>query len=106
MARATEPDQAHYSSGFYAWLVDREERAAARPGVALPWTPEQPSYDGYPDRLAALRAGCAVNLPVSDLPKHARVGMDNHVWNRATVSPDSSITLSIDHGEWLVENGI
>ncbi len=35
-------------------------------------------------------------MPVTDLPKHARIGLDSHVWNRATVEPDGTITLSVD----------
>jgi hypothetical protein len=106
MALPVEPsDQARYSSGLYQWLVDREERAARLGG--LPWTPEAPSYDGYPDRLAALRAGCALNLPVADLPKHARIGLDTGWVHRATVLPDGTIVLSVDNGRmWAAENGL
>jgi hypothetical protein len=44
-------------------------------------------YSGLPNRLKTLRAGCAINLPVSDLPKHARVGVEDHWWNRAVWCP-------------------
>jgi hypothetical protein len=49
-----------------------------------------------PDRLATLRANCALNLAVCDLPKHARIGLDNHLWNRVIVEPDGTITLAED----------
>jgi hypothetical protein len=86
--------QARYSSGLYAWLVEREELAATRKGFTLP------------DRLATLRAGCAINLAVCELPRHARAGLDTHWWCRAVVSPDGSIALSVDQGEWLAEEGL
>jgi hypothetical protein len=98
--------QARYSSGLYAWLVEREELAATRKGFTLPWSAEQPSYTGLPDRLATLRAGCAINLAVCELPRHARAGLDTHWWCRAVVSPDGSIALSVDQGEWLAEEGL
>jgi hypothetical protein len=108
MARAMEAaDQSRYSSGLYAWLVEREELAHRRPGRTLPWTPEQPSYTGLPDRLITLRAGCAINLPVGDLPKHARVGLDEHWWNRVVVAPDGTITPTNDDALlWAAENGL
>jgi hypothetical protein len=106
MARATEADQARYSSGLYGWLREREELAATRPGFVVSYPETGTSYSGSPDRLATLRAGCAINLPVGDLPPHARVGLDTHWWCRATVSPDGSITLSRDRGEWAAENGV
>jgi hypothetical protein len=94
-------------TGLYALLADREERAAARPGFVLSNRETGTSYTGLPDRLATLRAGCAINLPVGDLPPHARVGMDTRWNHRATVSPDGTITLSIDTGQlWLAENGL
>jgi len=96
-----------YSSGLYGWLVAREERAAIRSGYVLADPKTGTSYSGLPDRLATLRAGCAINLPVGDLPPHARVGLDHHWWNRATVSPDGSIALSVDDGSlWLAEQGL
>jgi hypothetical protein len=94
-------------SGLYAWLVEREELAATRPGFVLAYPETGTSYSGLPDRLATLRAGCAINLPVGDLPQHARVGMDTGWVHRATVSPDGTIELSIDNGLiWGIENGV
>jgi hypothetical protein len=92
-------------SKVYVWPLEREQQAHQRPGCTMPWTPEQPSYTGLLDRLATLRAGCAVNVAVSELPRYVRVGMDTRWWNRATVSPDGSITLTVDCGECAAENG-
>lgn len=100
-------DQARYSSGLYGWLLEREELAATRPGFVLSNPDTGTSYSGLPDRLATLRARCAVNLPVSDLPRHARVGMYSNWVYRATVSPDGTIVLSVDDGHlWAAENGV
>jgi hypothetical protein len=101
--------RALYSSGLYDWLVSREELAATRPDFSLRKADGE-SYSGYrglPDRLATLRAGCSINLPVCDLPKHARIGLDNHWWNRVIVSPDGTITLAKDDTLlWAAENGV
>jgi hypothetical protein len=100
-------DQTRYSSGLYGWLLEREEMAATRPGFVLSYPETGTSYSGLPDRLATLRAGCAINLPVGDLPPHARVGLDDHWPMRATVSPDGTIALNVDNGRlWAVENGL
>jgi hypothetical protein len=87
-------------------LVEREELATTRPGFVLSYTETGTSYSGLPDRLATLRAGSAINLPVGDLPPHARIGLDTRWNHRATLAPDGSITLSGDHGEWTIENGV
>jgi hypothetical protein len=102
---ATAASQSRYSSGLYDWLLDREERSA-RSDFVLADRQTGTSYNGFPDRLATLRAGCAVNVAVGDLPPHVRFGLASHWWNRATVSPDGSIGLSNDQGEWLRENGL
>jgi hypothetical protein len=100
-------DQARYSSGLYAWLAEREERAASHPGFVLPARDNGTAYHGYPDRLATLRAGCGLKIAVADLPAHARIGLASHWWNRATVSPDGTIALSDDDGHlWLTEEGL
>ncbi|MCU1698259.1 MAG: hypothetical protein JWR34_4322 [Mycobacterium sp.] len=103
---AQMPSAARYSSGVYEWLADREERAAAAKDSTLPWTDEQPSYTGRPERLSKLRAGLAVNVAVSELPRYARLGLDGHWWNRATVEPSGAIELTIDAGEWAAEQGL
>ena len=109
MARLpNDAGQARYVSGLYGWLAEREELAATRPRFTL-LNADGETYSGYrglPDRLATLRAGCAINLPVSDLPKYARIGLDNHWFNRVIVAPDGTITLRDDHGEWAAENGL
>ena len=47
-----------------------------------------------------------MNLPVSDLHRYARDGLDGHWWNRATVEPSGAIELTVDEGEWAIENGL
>jgi hypothetical protein len=107
MARGVEANQACYSSGLYGWLYDREELAATRPGFVVSYPETGTSYSGLPDRLARLRAGCAVSMCVGDLPPHVRVGLDTGWVHRATIAPDSSITLSVDDGhQWAAENGV
>ena len=91
---------------LYDWLLAREEEAHQQPGYTLPWTLEQPSYDGTPQRLAALQRGEPVDLPVSALPAWARVGEKLHWWRRATVSADSVTFYDDDGSEWLTENGL
>ena len=49
--RYAEPGSGH--SKLYDFLAAREEEAHQQPGYALPWTPEQPSYDGTPDCAVA-----------------------------------------------------
>jgi hypothetical protein len=90
----------------YEWLHAREELAATRKNFTLAWSPEAPSYTGRTERLSRLRAGLPVNVAVSELPKYARVGLDGHWWNRATVDPSGAIELTIDDGEWAAENGL
>jgi hypothetical protein len=46
-----------------------------------------------------------LELPVSDLPRHARIGLPNNWWNRVTVKPDSTIEPIVDEGAWAAENG-
>ena len=70
--RYAEPGSGH--SKLYDFLAAREEEAHQQPGYALPWTPEQPSYDGTPERLAAFCRGEPVDVPVSALPAWARPG--------------------------------
>jgi hypothetical protein len=98
-----------YHSGLYEWLTAREELAATKPCFPL-LNADGPGYGGYrgmPDRLATLRAGCALNLPVCDLPKHARIGLDNNWWNRVIVEPDGTITLAEEDALlWAAENGV
>lgn len=106
MAQLPGGDRLRYS-GLYAELADREERAAATHNGMLVNREAGTSYTGYPERLAAVRAGCSIDLPVGDLPPHARVGLDDQWCNRATVSPDGAITLSVDNGRlWAAENGV
>jgi hypothetical protein len=96
----------HYSSGLYAWLTAREELAATVPGFRL-LNADGPGYGGdtgTPLRLVTLRVGGALDLPVSDLPRHARIGLDNNWWSRCTVEPDSTIVPTVDTGEWAIED--
>ncbi|MDT5413034.1 MAG: hypothetical protein QOG14_5254 [Mycobacterium sp.] len=55
-----------YASGLYAELRDREERAAVVLGDVAAGT-----YRGTPERLAAVRAGEPIDMPVGDLPRRA-----------------------------------
>jgi hypothetical protein len=59
--------RSHASVGSNGWLADREEEAHRSPNCTLPWTPEQPSYTGTAERLAAFRAGHDVNVPIGGL---------------------------------------
>ena len=103
--RYAEP-QSTGRSKLYDFLVDREEQALAA-GGALGWLPEQPSYTGTPERLAALRAGEPVDLPLSALPAWARNGDVLHWTRRATVSADGTVAFRDDDGSaWLAENGL
>ena len=105
MARAATV-QLVRTTGLYAWLLDREARALAAGGT-LPWTPEQPSYDGSEARLAALQAGEPVDMHANDLPPYARAGVVCRWWTRAVVDADGGIRFYDDDGSrWLAENGL
>ena len=91
---------------LYQWLVDREERALAA-GRTLVWSPDQPSYDGSPERLAALQRGEHIDLPASDLPPYARAGRRCRWRDRAVVDADGAVEFYDDDGSaWLAENGL
>jgi hypothetical protein len=106
MTRRPTNDDHSQDAPLYAWLLRREEDALWCPSRTLPWTPEQPSYTGRDERLAALRAGEPVDVPVSALPRWARAGEDlKRWWRRATVSPHGAVTFWDDDGSaWLQEN--
>jgi hypothetical protein len=105
MAQVPSDAQSRFA-GLYAWRADREQRALAA-GGKLPWTPEQPSYDATPERLAALQRGEPVDVQVSALPSWARVGEEPRWWRRVTVSADGSVEFWDDDGSaWLAENNI
>ena len=92
---------------MYEWLLLRELEAHQRCGYSLPWTPEQPGYNGTPERLAALQCGEPVDLPASALPAWARVGEKLNWWRRAIVSADGAVRFWDDDGSvWLAENGL
>jgi hypothetical protein len=93
------------TAGLHAWLLHREERALAAGGT-LGWTPDQPSYTGDPERLEALRAGQPVILAASDLPRHARGGVDTPWWRWATVDRDGGVQFWDGAREWATENGL
>lgn len=66
-----------------------------------------PAYTGCDERLAALRAGRPVDVPVSALPRWARPGEELRWWRRATVSPDGTAAFYDDDGTaWLAEQGL
>jgi hypothetical protein len=89
-------------TGLYAWLADREQRAALH---ALFDSSTGKGYTGRPERLAAVRAGEPVDLPASLLPPEARPGVQCRWWTRAVVSPDGSIAYRDDDGsQFLAEN--
>jgi hypothetical protein len=76
-------------------------------GGTLGWTPEQPSWDGTGERLAALQRGDTVDLPLYGLPPWARVGEKLRWSRRAVVSADSAVRFRDDDGrQWLAENGL
>lgn len=105
MAQLPSAAQSRYT-GLYAWLADREQRALAAGGT-LDWSPDQPSYDGTPERLAALQRGETVDVALSALPPWARVGQPLRWSRRAVVSADNAVTFHDDDGAaWLVENGL
>jgi hypothetical protein len=62
--RVAEPASTGDTSQLYGWLKQREERAYWARGRTLAWTPEQPAYTGTDERLAALRCGEPVNVPL------------------------------------------
>ena len=65
------------------------------------------SYDGTPERLAALARGEVVEIRAVDLPAWARVGAVCRWWTRAVVRPDNTVTFRDDDGSaWLAENGL
>jgi hypothetical protein len=105
MARVPEAVQ-HDLTGLYAWLVDREEQAHERPACTLPWTPEQPSYTGTPERLAAFRAGEPVALRAWDLPKWARGGERKEFLGnrRAVVWPDGSVQIRVTTAQEMLDD--
>jgi hypothetical protein len=83
--------------GLYRWLYDRAEQED-RQSMPLP---------GNAARLEAFRRGEPVNVPVSDLPKWAREGVDVRSWSlRAVVSAEGAVAYADDSGEWLEENGL
>ncbi len=92
----------------------RQERTARLPDPgqgqsvsSLGCRPSDPSYDGTPERLAALQASQTVNLPLSALPPWARLDKTaNRCRDRAVVSVDGTIVFVADTGEWLAENGL
>ena len=98
MARKATPTNGF--SSLYVWLLDREEDAGRRVGSP------PGSYDGRPERLAALRAGESVDLPAGDLPRWAIEGVEYHWWVRAIVDPDGSVEFAHDTGQWARENGV
>jgi hypothetical protein len=53
-----------------------------------------------------VRVKGALDLPVSDLPRHVRIGLDNHWWSRVMVQSDSTIVPTVDTGEWAIAEGI
>lgn len=106
MARPSEDVGEGAGSGLYGWLLRREEQAHGCAGLTLPWTAEQPSYTGTVDRLAALRAGRPVNVPVSALPSWARPVGEVRWWDRAIVEPGSVRFVGDDGRRWIEENGL
>jgi hypothetical protein len=91
----------------YEWLLRREQQAYWSPGRTIRWTPEAPSYTGSDERLAVLRAGEPVNVPVWELPGWVRAERGKiHWWHRAIVSADGAIEFVNDSGEWLAESGL
>lgn len=93
-------------TALYAWLRQREERAHCQLDLTLPWTAEQSSYTGTVDRLAALRAGRPVNVPVSALPSWARPVGEVRWWDRAIVEPGAVRFVGDDGSLWIEENGL
>ena len=86
-------------------LAGRPRAAGPAAGGTLPWSPEQPFYDGSAARLAALQRGEPVDIAASDLPPYARSEMTCRWWYRATVRADGTVTFGIDDGsKWLEEN--
>lgn len=105
MAQVPSAAQSRYT-GLYAWLADREQRALAAGGT-LDWSPDQPSYDGTPQRLAALQRGETVDVALSALPPWARDSEPVRWGRRALVDADGGIELYNDDGSaWLVEHGL
>lgn len=102
--RPTAP--AGETSQVYAWLLAREEAAALAPGRSLPWSAEQPSYEGSEERLAALRAGEPVDVYVGTLPKWAREGVHVAALTYARINADGSVTFRRDARQFAVENGL
>lgn len=93
---------------LFVWLREREEQAFWAPGRTLPWvSPEQPSYTGSDDRMAALRAGRPVDVCAGDLLAWAREGETTHWWGRATVTAAGVVVFYHDDGSrWLADNGL
>lgn len=106
MARACAIGSGAAGGGLYAWLRQREEQAHCQPDLTLPWTAERAGYTGTADRLAALRAGRPVNVPVSALPRWARPDGEVRWCDRAVVEPDSVRFVEDDGRAWLAENGL
>jgi hypothetical protein len=89
--------------GIYAWCKRRELAAYAAGGRVVEVGTGR-RYESRPERLAAVRAGEPLNLPLSELPRWARVNASR--WWRAVVSPGDVIELVDDTGEWSAENGL
>lgn len=107
MARPSEDvGEGCAGSGLYRWLLRREEQAHRRPDLTLPWAAEQPSYTGTVDRLAALRTGRPINVPVSALPRWAQPAGEVHWWDRAIVEPGSVRFVEDDGCRWLQDSGL
>jgi hypothetical protein len=78
-------------AGLYAWLLAREERAAALGGTLVD-RDKGIKYTGNPARLAALRAGETVDMSAWSIPAEARPGVRCQA-TRAVIGPDGAVTF-------------